>query len=167
MTDNSNETTEVLPTVEMPAVEPAVAGSGPAVATPATAYKTPEMKPVTSTSKVLIIVAAAVLGFVVLGATFASGVMVGSHVGGMRGGPAITRQGQLGGPGGPGGQLGAPQGRDFEQDGGRGHGRGGRGGYGGQNGPQGQMPPQGQGGPQGQVPPQGQAAPDGSTGQSQ
>jgi hypothetical protein len=163
MTDNSNETTEVMPAVETPAVEPTAAGPQPAVAVPAAGYKTPDIKPVTGTSKVLIIVAAAVLGFAVLGATFASGVMVGSHLGGVRGGAAMARQGQLGGPDGPGGQLGAPQGRGFDQGRGRGHGRGGRGGLGGQNAPQGQLPPQGQG----QSAPQGQTAPDGSTGQPQ
>ena len=82
MTD-SNDTTEVLPTAEMPAAAPAAAMPEPAGA-PAPAYKTPEAKPATGTSKVLIIVAAVVLGFVVLGTTFASGVMVGTHVGGGR-----------------------------------------------------------------------------------
>jgi hypothetical protein len=156
MTDNSNETTGVMPTAEMPSVEPTVAAPEPA-AVAAPVYKTPAMAPATGTSKVLIIVAAAVLGFVVLGATFASGVMVGSHIGGARGGAAMARQGQLGMPGGPDGQLGAPRGRGY---GGRGHGRGG---FGGQNAPQGQMPPQGQG----QTAPQGQVAPDGPTGQTQ
>ena len=157
MTDNSNEATEALQTVEMPAVGPAVAGVQPEVAAPAAGYKTPEITPVTGTSKVLIIVAAAVLGFVVLGATFASGVMVGSHVGGPRGSTAMMQRGQLG----------APQDRGYDQGGGRGRDRRGRGGFGGQNVPQGQMPPQGQNTPRGQLPPQGQTAPDGSAGQSQ
>ncbi len=125
MTDSSNETTEVLPTAEMPAVAPAAAMPEPAGAAPAR-YKTPEVKPATGTSKVLIIVAAAVLGFVVLGATFASGVMVGST---WAAGAAALRCSAAGPARRPGaGQLGGQQGRGFDQDGGRGHGRGGRGG---------------------------------------
>jgi hypothetical protein len=154
MTDNSSETTEVLPTVE-PVV---AAADAPAVA-PVVHYQPEPTKPAGAggSSRVMIVVASVVLGLVVLGATFASGAVVGSHFAGGRRGMAVGQQGQLGGPGGMNGGYGQGQ-------------RGGRGrrGYGGYNG---QMPPQGFGqgqtAPNGQVPPQGQTAPNGSTGQPQ
>ncbi len=157
MTDNSNETTEVLPVVEAPAVEASPAVQAPAASAPAVEYTTPASRPLSGTSKALIAVAATVFGLMLLGATFASGVAVGSHIGGARGGFA-ARQGQFGGPGG-----GMMNGRGFEE-GRRGQGfRHGNGGFGGQYGqtePQGQLPP-GHPDSQGQPAPQGQTAPDG------
>lgn len=152
MTDNSSETTEVMPTA-VPVVDPAEMP----VAAPATEYLTPTHKPVSGTSKAVIVVAAVVLGFVVLGGTFASGVMVGSHVGGARGGVVAQQRGQFGTPGQ--GMNGG--GFESRRGGKRGGGRGGFGGRGGQ------MPPQGQTAPQGQAAPQTQTAPGGSNAQPQ
>jgi hypothetical protein len=157
MTDNSSETTEVMPTVE-----PAVAPPEAPVAAPAVEYQPVATKPPSAvgTPKAMIVVASVVLGLLILGATFASGAMVGSHFAGGRRGIVAGQPGQLGGPGaGMNGSEGFKRGPG---------GRRGRGGFGGTNG---QMPPQGQtapqGAPQGQMPPQGQTAPDGSTGQQQ
>ncbi len=94
MTDNSSETTEVMPTAEPVAGPPQVP-----VDAPAPEYVTPTHKPVSGTSKVVIVIAAVVLGLVVLGGTFASGAMVGSHVGGGRGGAVAGQSGQFGGRG--------------------------------------------------------------------
>jgi hypothetical protein len=153
MTDSSSETTEVMPTAEPVVGPPQVPADAPAPE-----YVTPVHKPVSGTSKVVIAVAAVVLGFVVLGGTFASGVMVGSHVGGGRGGGVAQQRGQFGAQGQ------GTNGGGFEgQRGGR-HGGGGRGGFGGRGG---QMSPQGQTAPQGQVAPQTQTAPGGSNAQPQ
>ena len=138
MTDSSSETTEVMPTAE-----PVVGAAEEPVAAPAVEYRTPVPKPVSGASKVVIIVAAVVLGFVVLSGTFASGVMVGSHIGGGRGGVVAGQRGQFGVQGE------GMNGRGFEGRRGGMHGRGG------------QMPPQGQ------TTPQGQTAPDGSNAQPQ
>jgi hypothetical protein len=167
MTDNSSETTAVIPTVE-----PAAAPPQEPVAAPAAEYRTVATKPTSAagTPKAMIVVASVVLGLLILGATFASGAMVGSHFAGGRRGIVAEQQGQFGGPG-----AGMNGGEGFERGpGGRHGGRGLNGQNGqvpprgqGQSAPQGQMPPQGQTAPQGQLPPQGQPAPGGSTGQPQ
>lgn len=95
MTDTNSEDTAVMPPAENPAAtEPEV----PAAPAAQFSAATPAAK-MTDAPKVMIIVAAVALGFVVLAGTFGSGVFVGAHFAGGRPGVIAGQQERIGGPG--------------------------------------------------------------------
>jgi hypothetical protein len=133
MTDSSSESTAVMPPVESP-------GGVDDTTVAASAYQPQPVAPpaakMTDATKAMLVVAAVVLGFVVLAGTFATGAFVGAHFSGGR--PGVFA-GQQDGIGGPGAGMARPEGRDMMQR--RGGPMRGRDGLG-QGGPQGQRIPQ-------------------------